>query len=370
MSNTCNSHSSPEAVLTRAQFVQILAKVSHAEFENTKYTPIFTDVPDGKWYSKAVIWASENGVTGGVGGGLFAPDAPVTHAQLAVFIAAFAEKTGFEFSDDADLAVFDDHGDIPAWAECALKKCISEGMISGTSVSRVSSNMTATRAQTAVIIRKLLMRINCLGNVLIFGDSISAFAGDIPDGFNPYYPYVTGTLVETSEQMWYGLLISETGSNLVLNNSWSGSTICYTGYFGYEPSQSFLFRANACLKNGECRGKKIDTVIIQGGGNDTSVSPYGEVKYFDWTEDDLRACLPAFCKLLDYVKTEPPDARIIFLLNESLPDQVYFDMKAACEHYDVECVLFGNLEVFSGHPTRFGMVQFKDQILEQIDKCK
>jgi hypothetical protein len=47
---------------------------------------IFTDVPAGQWYTDAVLWAVENGVTNGMGEGIFAPDAPCTRGQIVTFL--------------------------------------------------------------------------------------------------------------------------------------------------------------------------------------------------------------------------------------------------------------------------------------------
>lgn len=46
----------------------------------------FTDVPADSYYAKAVAWAVKNGITGGTGDGKFSPDAPCTRAQMATFL--------------------------------------------------------------------------------------------------------------------------------------------------------------------------------------------------------------------------------------------------------------------------------------------
>lgn len=52
----------------------------------------FSDVADGAWYAKPVIWAAENGVVNGVGNGKFAPNDPVTREQLVAMLYRYAEK--------------------------------------------------------------------------------------------------------------------------------------------------------------------------------------------------------------------------------------------------------------------------------------
>ncbi len=46
----------------------------------------FSDVADGKWYTSAVSWAVNNGVTGGIGNGKFGPNEPCTRAQVVTFL--------------------------------------------------------------------------------------------------------------------------------------------------------------------------------------------------------------------------------------------------------------------------------------------
>ena len=56
----------------------------------------FTDVAADAWYADAVSWAVANGITAGVGNGAFAPDAPISREQLAVFLYADAGKPTVE----------------------------------------------------------------------------------------------------------------------------------------------------------------------------------------------------------------------------------------------------------------------------------
>ena len=46
----------------------------------------FTDVPAGSYYETAVLWAAENGITGGTGNNAFSPDADCTRAQIVTFL--------------------------------------------------------------------------------------------------------------------------------------------------------------------------------------------------------------------------------------------------------------------------------------------
>ena len=68
----------PNASITRAQFVQVLANLSGVDTSNKNVKTKFRDVPKGKWYTPAVKWAFENGIVSGTGETTFSPDAPIT----------------------------------------------------------------------------------------------------------------------------------------------------------------------------------------------------------------------------------------------------------------------------------------------------
>ena len=110
-------------------------------------------------------------------------------------------------------------------------------------------------------------------NVLIFGDSYSTFENFIPDGYAAYYTKAghPGTDVRRVEETWWHQVITKADMNLILNNSWSGSTICYTGYNNTDCSQSssFIYRLRKLIEQGFFEKNKVDTVFVFGGTNDS-----------------------------------------------------------------------------------------------------
>lgn len=103
MSGTASAAFSPNAVLTRAQLVLILANLDGTDLSRFAERQSFTDVPKGKWYSAAVEWANEVKVTSGIGEGVFAPSVPVSREQLAVFLCAYASYAKLTLPVGADL---------------------------------------------------------------------------------------------------------------------------------------------------------------------------------------------------------------------------------------------------------------------------
>ena len=98
-------HFGPDSTVTRGQTVTFLWRLEGQPAP--KGTGGFSDVAASAYYAKAVTWAVENGITNGVGGGLFAPDNHCTRAQIVTFL--WRDLTGGEQA--AALSVSDEPGD-------------------------------------------------------------------------------------------------------------------------------------------------------------------------------------------------------------------------------------------------------------------
>jgi uncharacterized protein YkwD len=160
MHGTGDSTFSPNGMMSRAMVATILHRL--AGEPAVVFEPVFADVPAGRWYSSAVIWASSNQIVHGVGSGRFAPHDNVTREQLATLLFRFAV-----FSDmDTDvprshnLLPFDDRMQISSWAVAPLLWATYHGLITGTSDTTLTPAGTANRAQCAVILYRFLQ----LGN--------------------------------------------------------------------------------------------------------------------------------------------------------------------------------------------------------------
>ena len=81
---TGNGKFSPDATCTRAQAVTFLYRANGAPA--VVGSAVFSDVAANAYYANAVVWAEKNGVTGGIGGGLFGSDNNCTRAQIVTFL--------------------------------------------------------------------------------------------------------------------------------------------------------------------------------------------------------------------------------------------------------------------------------------------
>ena len=74
---------SPEGLVSRAQMATFLCRM---EGEPAAPMSAFSDVPRGRFFSEAIDWLFDRGITTGTGPGRFSPDDPVTRGQMATFL--------------------------------------------------------------------------------------------------------------------------------------------------------------------------------------------------------------------------------------------------------------------------------------------
>ena len=82
----------PDKVLTRAEFVQILYNMAKAQ--PTEYKTNYKDVSEADWYSNAVAWSTELGLTVGYGNGYFGPNDNLTVEQTLIMLFRYADAYG------------------------------------------------------------------------------------------------------------------------------------------------------------------------------------------------------------------------------------------------------------------------------------
>ena len=209
------------------------------------------------------------------------------------------------------------------------------------------------------------------GNIMIFGDSYSTYEGYIPAGYAVYYSGHRDAEPDIFDvkDTWWGSLIETTDAVLVQNNSWSGSTIGYTGYNNSDcsHSSSFIYRFEKLLSEGFFEQNRIDTLFVFGGTNDCwSGAPLGELKYDIITEQDLYCVLPAISHFAKRLSENLHDTKIVFIGNCDITGTITDTMKETCEHYGLDYVALSGIDKINGHPTELGMKQICEQIISGI----
>jgi predicted peptidase len=151
---TSSSTFSPNAVVTRAMIVQVLANLE--DVDRSEYTASsFIDVADGAWYTAAIEWAAENGIVHGIGGDRFAPNAPLTREQMMVILYNYLAYAGYEIPE-IEAEPFADEDEISPWALEAVQALRGIELIAGKGNNRFDPKGTATRAEIATVFVKLI----------------------------------------------------------------------------------------------------------------------------------------------------------------------------------------------------------------------
>lgn len=144
---------SPNNNINRAQLVTVLYRMA-GQPEVTGENP-FTDVPDGQWYTDAVLWAAENGITDGTSETTFSPNNPLTREQMATFLYRFADfETEEPIEITGDLSSYTDADLVADYAVDAMTWAVGEGVISGIGNNTLAPDNTASRAQMATVLTR------------------------------------------------------------------------------------------------------------------------------------------------------------------------------------------------------------------------
>ena len=126
-SGTDAEHFSPNQPCTRAQIVTFLWRAAGSP--EPKAMSSFADVSTDAYYAKAVAWAVENGITTGTGDGKFSPDATCTRAQSVTFLFRAIGKLVDSKAEFSDVLTDSYYANAVAWAvENGVTNGIGDGL--------------------------------------------------------------------------------------------------------------------------------------------------------------------------------------------------------------------------------------------------
>ena len=152
-----------------ASKVTVTAAFAEKKAEPIAPEKLFADVSAEEYYYEAVKWASENGVTGGIGENLFGAKLPCTRAQIVTFLwraAGSPEPKGMSGFVDVSADAY--YAKAVAWA-------VEEGIVSGTSATTFSPDAVCTRAQSVAFLYRA------------FGEKVNKAAGFSDVSADAYY---------------------------------------------------------------------------------------------------------------------------------------------------------------------------------------
>ena len=161
-----------------ASKVTVTAAFAEKKAEPVAPEKLFADVSADDYYYEAVKWASENGVTGGIGENLFGANLPCTRAQIVTFLwraAGSPEPKGMSGFVDVSADAY--YAKAVAWA-------VEEGIVSGTSATTFSPDAVCTRAQSVAFLYRA------------FGEKVNKAAGFSDVSADAYYADAVAWAVE------------------------------------------------------------------------------------------------------------------------------------------------------------------------------
>ncbi|MDH7577293.1 MAG: phosphodiester glycosidase family protein [Bacillota bacterium] len=139
----------PDRAVTRAEFVTILARALGWSVSDKVNLPFRDEIPG--WALPGLKAAWGRGVIGGYPDGTFRPDRAISRAELAVLIAR-----ALELPEARSPVVFEDAGQIPSWAQEAVRRATAAGILQG-SGGYFRPAASATRAEVATLIYQSLL---------------------------------------------------------------------------------------------------------------------------------------------------------------------------------------------------------------------
>lgn len=145
----------PERAVTKAELTAVLVRTfdisGEKEFE-------LTDISENDWFYNEVVNAAKSGIISGYNGKFF-PNDSVTREQAAKIIAEiyYMKKPPLTYSaPDAD---FKDIGAVSAWAKDYVNACVKYELMNGMTSEYFAPSENITRAQMAVLVKRLTDKI-------------------------------------------------------------------------------------------------------------------------------------------------------------------------------------------------------------------
>ena len=142
----------PNVSITRAEVVQVLYNKEGRP--DVVYQDKFTDVPDGQWYTNAIIWASEKGIVAGKGE-RFDVSSPITRQEMTAVLQKYAQYKKYDITATRDLNSYTDAAKISDWAKPGMQWAVAKGIMSGKGDHLDPLGFT-TRAEAAAMLKSFI----------------------------------------------------------------------------------------------------------------------------------------------------------------------------------------------------------------------
>lgn len=269
-----NGKFSPDAVITRAAYVQALYQAAGSP--EVTATTSFTDVSSDSEYASAIAWAKENDIAEGSTDGKFYPGTSLTREMAMTFLYRALDTLDVteETVTGDPLSDFSDKSSISSWATSGMSALAQMGIITGTDKGTINPKNALTNAEVAAMLYRALG-----------GDSQNGGMGTLPGGQNGSGTVTNGTAATTitEDGAYSNTTYSSTGDDenaLRIDGAtvtFSGITVSKTAgstsstengdFYGMNAGLLALNGAEVTIKN---------ATIKTGAQNGNGVFSYGE----------------------------------------------------------------------------------------------
>ena len=147
----------PDAPMTRAMFATVLYRI--AGMPAVSGANSFYDVAAGQWYTDAILWGQSTGIISGYGNGLFGTNDLVTREQMCVMLSRYLQWAGYELPAVTAAKQFGDKAQISKWAADNVAFCQTRGLINGQPNNRFAPKANATRAENSTVLQRMILAI-------------------------------------------------------------------------------------------------------------------------------------------------------------------------------------------------------------------
>lgn len=154
VSGTSASSFSPDANVSRAQFVTMLGRmldVNTADYTAKK----FDDVDPSSWYGPYVSWAAEKGYVNGISVKEFDPNNNITFEQMGAILSNYIDKSGVVLTPSWNVFEYSDFGSVSTWAQSSMMLMAMYDLLPVSVDGAVRPSSSVTRAEAVVSLVRL-----------------------------------------------------------------------------------------------------------------------------------------------------------------------------------------------------------------------
>lgn len=189
MNGIGNGTFAPDAQVNRAMFVTILYRLAGSPDAGSSG---FTDVPMGRYYTRAVAWAKENGIVNGTSKTTFSPDDPITRQDMACMIARYAIAIDAEFLDGPQAEQwFQDMDTTSNYARASVELVCRTGLFIGDPEGNFRPHASATRAEAAMVFMRLGLNLDRIPCQAVLETESGSFTMSVDDTIRLYWELAT-----------------------------------------------------------------------------------------------------------------------------------------------------------------------------------